>query len=72
MNTELLNQFLFANLLEKHARQLNGGATLPIDKNDLKEAYNYLISLRMDMLDIVENSAEIERPDNVIEFKPKF
>lgn len=70
MKTELLNQFLFADLLEKHARQLNGCTTLHINKDDLKEAYHYLLALRMDALDIVE-SEDIEHLDNVVMFKPK-
>lgn len=71
MKTEILNQFLFADLLEKHARQINGGTTLPITKDDLKEAYDHLISLRMDMLEIFANSEDLEIPNNVFEFKPK-
>lgn len=71
MNTDLLNQFIFADLLERRARQINGGTTLPITKDDLKEAFDNLIGLRLDVLDIAYNSEDLEAPNNVFEFKPK-
>jgi len=72
MDTNILNQFLFASLVEKHARRkYEASNSVNVTKDDLKEAFDDLISLRLDVLDIAYNSEDLEAPNNVFEFKPK-
>ena len=67
MQTEILNQFIFADLLEKVARRLRAEHALskfnvpePISMEDLREAYEHLLGLRMDMLNFIDKSEDLE------------
>jgi hypothetical protein len=70
MKTENLNEFQFAALVEKQAK-IDKTDDSPITNYDLKEACDHLIQLRLQVLDILENSEDLERPNNTIKFKPK-
>lgn len=67
MQTEILNQFIFADLLEKIARRLRAEHSLskfsepePISLDDLREAYEHIVGLRMDILNIIDESEDLE------------
>ena len=78
MKTELLNEFIFADLVNKHAEfvrderlQSDPNDVPRVTEDDLKEAFENLQWLRSQTRILIHNSEDMDAPTNVIDFPYK-
>lgn len=75
MKTELLNEFLSADLVNQHAQQVRD-ERIKFDTNDvpavteedLKESFENLQWLRAQTRILINNSEDMDAPTNIIDF----
>ena len=78
MKTELLNEFIFADLINKHAELIRNERIksdpddIPrVTEDDLREAFENLQILRANTRVLIHNSEDMDAPTNILDFPYK-